>query len=67
MRIIPVAMIGLAMLAACSSSSTQRTAAPAPQPAAASGSMAEPSTTMQGDSIDRFAAAYEQQQQRARR
>ena len=56
MRTLSLAVIALAVLAGCSSSSTtQRTAAPAPQPTAASGSM---ETAEQGDSIDRFAAAY---------
>jgi ABC-type glycerol-3-phosphate transport system substrate-binding protein len=58
MRILPVALIGLALLAGCSSSSTQRSAAPA---TAASGSAATMDTTAQGDSIDRFAAAFEAQ------
>ena len=54
-----VAIIGLALLtAACGS--PQRAAAPAAQ----SGAMASPSTTAQGDAIDRFAAAYEQQRGR---
>jgi hypothetical protein len=61
MRILPVAMIGLALLAGCSSSSTQRSAAPSPQPMAASGSARMMDTTAQGDAIDRFAAAYEAQ------
>lgn len=61
MRIIPVAMIGLALLAGCSSSSSQRSAAPAAQPTAASGAPSTTTTTMQGDSIDRFAAAYERE------
>ena len=56
MRILPIAIIGLAALAGCTSS-TQRSAAPAPQPAAASGSM----ESAPGDSIDHFAAAYEAQ------
>jgi hypothetical protein len=63
MRILPLAVIALAVLAGCSS--TQRSAAPAPaaQPMAASGSM---DTTPQGDSIDRFAAAYEASHQMRR-
>jgi ABC-type glycerol-3-phosphate transport system substrate-binding protein len=60
MRILPVAMIGLALLAACSGS-TQRSAAPSSQPMATSGSAATMDTTARGDAIDRFAAAYEQQ------
>jgi uncharacterized protein YceK len=62
MRILPIAMIGLALLAGCSSTRTQQSAAPAPQPmASSSGSMATSGTTAQGDAIDRFAAAYEAQ------
>jgi len=61
MRIIPVAMIGLALLAGCSSSSTQRSAAPATQPMAASGAPSTTATMMQGDAIDRFAVAYERE------
>jgi hypothetical protein len=55
MRTLPLAIIGLALLAACSS--PQRSAAPAAQ----SGAMASPTTTMQGDSIDRFATADERE------
>jgi hypothetical protein len=51
----------LALLAGCSSSSSQRSAAPAAQPMAASGSAATMDMTAQGDAIDRFAAAYEAQ------
>jgi uncharacterized protein YceK len=61
MRILPVAIIGLALLAGCSSSSTQRSAAPSQQSMAASGSAGMMDTTAQGDAIDRFAAAYEAQ------
>jgi ABC-type glycerol-3-phosphate transport system substrate-binding protein len=64
MRTLSIAMIGLALLAACASSSPQqRTAAPAAS-APQSGAMASPSTTAQGDAIDRFAAAYEAQRGR---
>lgn len=60
MRILPVAMIGLALLAGCSSSRSQQSAAPVSQPtAASSGSMSSTSTPAQGDVIDRFAAAVE--------
>jgi hypothetical protein len=58
-------MIGLALLAGCStgSSRSQQSAAPASQPmAASSGSMSSMSTPAQGDVIDRFAAAVEARQ-----
>ena len=58
MRIVQLFMIALALLAACAS--PQRTAAPAAQSGAAS--MATPA---QGDSIDRFAAAYERERGRS--
>jgi hypothetical protein len=62
MRILPVVMIGAALLAAGCSSSPQRTST---APAAQSGAMSSATTpAMQGDSIDRFAAAYEQQRGR---
>lgn len=59
MRTLPtVAILGLALLtAACGS--PQRTATPAAQSGAAS-----TAATPSGDSIDRFAAAYEQQRGR---
>jgi hypothetical protein len=60
MRTLPIAIIGLALLTAACGGSPQRSAAPAAQ----SGAMASPGTTMQGDSIDRFAASYEQQRGR---
>lgn len=65
MRILPVAIVGLVLLAGCSSSrDTQRSAAPAAQPMAASGSAATMGSPAQGDVIDRYAAAYEQRQNR---
>jgi hypothetical protein len=62
MRILPVALIGLAFLAGCASSPTrtQQSAAPSAQPMGApSGAMSSSGTTAQGDVIDRFAAAVE--------
>jgi ABC-type glycerol-3-phosphate transport system substrate-binding protein len=63
MRILPVAMIGLALLAGCAGG-TQRSAAPATQPMAASGATSTMSSPTQGDAIDRFAAAFEQERGR---
>jgi hypothetical protein len=56
MRILPLAIIGLAVLGGCASRS-QQSAAPPPQPVAPSGA-ATMTAPPQGDSIDRFAAAY---------
>lgn len=73
MRILPLAMVGLAVLATgCASREAQRSAAPAPAPAPAmapSGSMAGTTTLgmRQPDSIDRWAAAYEAEQMQRRR
>lgn len=64
MRMLPVAIIGLALLAGCSGPSTQRSAAPPQQPTAPSGAAATMSSPAQGDVIDRFAATWEAQQTR---
>ncbi|HEX2115870.1 MAG TPA: hypothetical protein VHM01_15805 [Alphaproteobacteria bacterium] len=62
MRILPLAMIGLAVLAAgCAGRDTQRSAATSTQQ---SGAMATTANPVQGDAIDRYAAAYEQQRGR---